>query len=124
MGKPRLVFRDVLQESHSIECYSDTGWAGCPRTRKSTSGGVLLLGQHILKTYSSTQPSVALSSGEAEFYGVVKANGASLRQKGLFPDLGTDLRVCVWTDSFAAIGIMSRQGLGQLRYIDTHTLWV
>ena len=46
MGKPRLVFRYVFQEFDSTECYSDTDWAGCPRTRKSTSGGVLLLGQH------------------------------------------------------------------------------
>ena len=32
--------------------------------------------------------------------------------------------VRVWTDSSAAIGICSRQGLGKLRHIDTHTLWV
>ena len=30
----------------------------------------------------------------------------------------------VWTDSSAAIGICSRQGLGKLRHIDTHTLWL
>ena len=30
----------------------------------------------------------------------------------------------VWTDSSAAIGICSRQGLGKLRHLDTHTLWV
>ncbi len=30
----------------------------------------------------------------------------------------------VWTDSSAAIGICSRQGLGKLRHLDTHTLWI
>ena len=30
----------------------------------------------------------------------------------------------VWTDSSAALGICSRQGLGKLRHFDTHTLWV
>ena len=30
----------------------------------------------------------------------------------------------MWTDSAAAIGICSRQGLGKLRHIATHTLWV
>jgi len=30
----------------------------------------------------------------------------------------------VWTDSSAAIGICTRQGLGKLRHLDTHTLWV
>ena len=82
----------------------------------------MLLGQHILKTYSSTQTSVTLSSGEAEFYGVVKATGAALEQKSLFGDLGIDLRFCVWTSSSAAIGISSRRGLGKLRHVDTHTL--
>ena len=107
VSKPRLLLRYVFQESDSIECYSDTDWAGCPRTHKSTPGGVLLLGQHILKTYSSTQPIVSLSRGEADFYAVVEATGAALGQKSLCGGLRTGLWVCVWTDSLAAIGISS-----------------
>ena len=95
LGKPCLVFRYVFPESDSIGCYSDTDWAGCPRTHESTPGGILLLGQHILKTYSLTQPSVSLSSGVAEFYGVVKAACAALGRRILFGDLGIDLRDCV-----------------------------
>ena len=83
-----------------------------------------MLGEHILKTYSSTQPTVSLSSGEAEFYGVVRAAGAALGQQSLFADLGSALEVRVWTDSSAAIGICSRQGLGKLRHIDTQALWI
>ena len=124
IGKPRLVFRYPFQDAGTIECYSDTDWAGCPKTRKSTSGGVVLLGEHILKTYSSTQPTVSLSSGEAEFYGVVRASGAALGQQSLFADLGVPLDVRVWTDSSAAMGICTRQGLGKLRHIDTQTLWI
>ena len=124
IGKPRLVFKYPFQEAGTVECYSDTDWAGCPKTRKSTSGGVIRLGQHILKTYSSTQPTVSLSSGEAEFYCVVRASGAALGQQSLFADLGTPLSVRVWTDSSAAVDICSRQGLGKLRHIDTQTLWV
>ena len=124
LGRPRLVFRYVFQSADTVDCYSDTDWAGCPKTRKSTSGGVILLGSHILKTYSSTQPTISLSSGEAEFYGVVKGSGAALGQQSLFADLGIALQVRVWTDSSAAIGICSRQGLGKLRHIDTQALWV
>ena len=123
IGKPRLVFRP-FQEARAIACYSDTDWAGCPRTRKSTSGGVILLGEHILKTYSSTQPTISLSSGEAEFYGVVRASGAALGQQSLFADLGVPLNFTVWTDSSAAMGICTRQGLGKLRHIDTQALWI
>jgi hypothetical protein len=38
--------------------------------------------------------------------------------------VGIDLPLRVWTDSSAAIGICSRQGLGKLRHLDTHTLWI
>ena len=83
-----------------------------------------MLGEHILKTYSSTQPTVSLSSGEAEFFGIVRAAGAALGQQSLFADLGRALEVRVWTDSSAAMGIYSRQGLGELRDIDTQALWI
>ncbi len=104
--------------------YTDTDWAGCPRTRKSTSGGCIMLGSHALKSWSSTQSNVALSSGEAEFNGVVRGAGAGLGFQSLLRDLGQDLPVRVWTDSSAAMGTCSRQGLGKLRHLDTHTLWV
>ena len=83
-----------------------------------------MLGHHTLKTWSSTQPSVILSSGEAEFYGVVKAAGAALGHQSLLRDLDCDVPVRVWTDSSAALGICGRAGLGKLRHLETHTLWV
>ena len=73
VGLPRLIWKYRLQEDAEVAVYSDTDWAGCPRTRKSTSGGCILVGTHLIKTWSSTQQSVAMSSGEAEFYGAVKA---------------------------------------------------
>ncbi len=83
-----------------------------------------MLGRHTIKSWSSTQSSIALSSGEAEFNGVVRGSGIGLGYQSLLRDLGHDLPVRVWTDSSAAIGICSRQGLGKLRHLDTHTLWV
>ena len=50
------------------------------------------------------------------------------------PAKGWDTRLCskprvgaylrVWTDPSAAIGICTRQGLGELCDLDTHTLWI
>ena len=37
VGTPRLVYVFPLQAVDSIDIYVDTDWAGCPRTRKSTS---------------------------------------------------------------------------------------
>ena len=65
--RPRLVFEMPFQSADHWDVYTDTDWAGCARTRKSTSGGCLMLGQHVIKCWSATQASLALSSGEAEF---------------------------------------------------------
>ena len=124
VGLPRLVYVFRWQEVKSLDVYTDTDWAGCPRTRKSTSGGCVMMGRHAVKSWSSTQSSVALSSGEAEFNGVVRGAGIGLGCRSLMQDLGIDLPVRIWTDSSAAIGICTRQGLGKLRHLDTHTLWV
>ena len=83
-----------------------------------------MVGSHCIRTWSSTQPSVTLSSGEAEFYGLVKASGAGLGHQSLLRDLGLEMPLCVWTDSTAALGIATRSGLGKLRHLETHTLWV
>jgi hypothetical protein len=123
-GLPRLVYVYRSQKVDTLDVYTDTDWAGCPRTRKSTSGGCLLLGSHTIKHWSSTQASISLSSGEAEFNGVVRGSGQALGYQSLLKDLGIDVPIRVWTDSSAAIGICSRQGLGKLRHLDTHTLWI
>jgi len=122
--RKRLVYSYPFQEADGIHVYSDTDWAGCPKTRRSTSGGAVMLGSHCLKVWSSTQPTVSLSSGEAEFYGLVKASGVGLGFSALLADFGRELPVTVWTDSSAAMGVVGRQGLGRLRHLDTHSLWV
>ena len=38
-GHHRVVYDYPWQEAESVEVYSDTEWAGCVKTRKSTSGG-------------------------------------------------------------------------------------
>ncbi len=64
-GHRRLVYHYPWQDVDRVDTYSDTDWAGWPKTRKSTSGGCLMLGRHLIKSWSSTQTSIALSSGEA-----------------------------------------------------------
>ena len=55
--------------------YCDTDHAGCIRSRKSTTGVVIMLGDAVLRTLCRGQSLIALSSGEAEFYGL--ASGAT-----------------------------------------------
>ena len=108
----------------NIEVYVDTDFAGCSETRKSTSGGVVMHGEHCIKTWSSAQPVIALSSGEAEYYGMVKGTGNALGTSGVLQDLGIKLPITLYTDSSAAKGIASRRGLGKVRHIELSELWL
>ena len=83
-----------------------------------------MIGQHCCKTWSSTQGIIALSSGEAEFYGVVKASSVGLGCRAMLQDMGLSMTLHVHTDAEAAKGIASRTGLGSTRHIAVHFLWV
>ena len=84
----------------------------------------MMIGSHVTKFGSSTQASLALSSGEAECCGVVRAAGIGLGQQALFRDAGLEVPIRSWTDSSAAMGTSARQGLGKLRHLECHSLWL
>ena len=73
--KPRLVQEFKNQDKIlELSAWCDAGHAGCLRTRKSTSGGVLMLGENCVRhTYSRGQGVISLSSGESEYYALVSA---------------------------------------------------
>ena len=81
-------------------------------------------GCHGIKTWSATQQVIALSSGEAEYYGMVKGAGNALGLAGVFLDLGVKHEIVLYTDSSAAKGISSRRGLGKLRHVELNELWL
>ena len=77
----------------NLEVYTDTDYAGCERTRRSTSGGVICFGTHLLKTWSSTQKVVSLSSGEVKYYALVKGASQGLGVKAMLDELGVEAAV-------------------------------
>ena len=107
-----------------LDVWVDTDYAGCRKTRKSTSGGHVLLGQHSIKGWSVTQAIIALSSGEAEYYGIVKGASTGLGISSILGDLGHKVKVVVHTDSSAAKSLASRKGLGKARHIEVNQLWI
>ncbi len=88
-----MITKFMYQEESELTVTTDTDFAGCGKTRKSTSGGVLMLGSHLLKSWSSTQAVIALSSGEAEYYGMVKGASVALGCKAMLSEIGVDVNI-------------------------------
>ena len=63
--------------------WADSDWPGDRRTRKSTSGGAVMVGDHLLHHYSNTQAIIALSSAEAELNSNVKITAESLALRNM-----------------------------------------
>ena len=125
LGKPRLVWDYEMQESQdTIDVYSDSDWAGCRKSRKSSSGGTIMIGDHCLKTWSKTQAIIAKSSAEAELYGVVRGATEALGMCSLMADLGRRVWIRMNIDAAAAKGIIERRGLSKVRHIDVNVLWL
>ena len=124
-GRPRAVqwFRWQDRPGH-FAIYSDSDWAGCRETRKSTSGACLMLGGHLLKSYSRTQSNIALSSAEAELYATVTAASEGMGLVAMARDYGMVQGAHIHVDATAAIGIAGRKGLGKVRHLDTQALWI
>ena len=122
---PRTVVRYNWQsEQESLYSFSDSDFAGCRRTAKSTSGGVVMLGTHYIKSWSSTQKTIALSSGEAELTAVVKCSCETIGILQLSADWSMELEGEVLVDSSAALGVVGRKGAGKLRHVRVGQLWV
>ena len=125
IGKPRLVAKFRWQSMpDTVTTFTDSDWAGCDKSAKSTSGGAVCLGEHVLKTYSKQQKVVALSSAEAELYAMVAASAETLAIQAYCKDLGMDTKCELYCDSSAALGISQRAGIGKVRHLRTQGLWV
>ena len=125
IGKPRLQQRYARQNSQRVlKAYSDADWAGCKSTRKSTTGGCIMVGTHAIKVWSKTQSLIALSSGESELYATLRAAAEALGVISMMRDMGYSVSGEIWSDASAALGIIHRTGLGKTRHIDTGLLWI
>jgi hypothetical protein len=126
-GAKRLVYNfsfGPYSKDEPLTVYVDTDFAGCHVTRRSTSGGAACRGTHLIKHWSTTQSTVALSSAEAELTGISKGAAQGLGLQSIAKDLGIHLPLLIMSDATAAIGISRRRGLGKVRHLATADLWM
>lgn len=91
--------------------YSDADWAGDRDTRKSTSGYVFNIGSGALSWSSKRQPTVALSSCEAEYMGQTQATKEAIWLKRLLnqlrPESQAPAATIIYCDNQGAIALAS-----------------
>ncbi|GJR60280.1 ribonuclease H-like domain-containing protein [Tanacetum coccineum] len=80
------LFRSTTSQ---LIAYSDTDWAGCPATRRSTSGYCVFLGDNLLTWSSKRQDTLSCSSTEAEYRGVANAIAGTSWIRNLLRELHT-----------------------------------
>ena len=102
----------------------DSDWAGDRVTRKSTSGGTVRHGKHLLMHWSKLQSTIALSSGEAELNAAVKGTSEIIGFKEMLEDLGIDIMIEIETDASVCKSILLRHGSGKIKHLSTKQLWV
>ena len=102
----RLTFRGDLK---FLTGYSDADWAGDRNTRRSTSGYIFNVGSGAISWSSKQQPTVALSTCEAEYIGQTHAAKEAIWLKALIdqlnPENSSPMATIIYGDNQGAIAL-------------------
>jgi len=77
----------------ALEMYSDSNWGTDPDTRRSITGYVSMYAGGAITWNSKKQPTVALSSMEAEYMALSSATREALWLRTMFSELGLDISI-------------------------------
>ncbi|KAK3038369.1 hypothetical protein RJ639_030269 [Escallonia herrerae] len=95
--------------SLSLRAYCDADWAGCPTTRKSTTGYIVFLGSSPISWRSKKQSIVSRSTAEAEYRAMATTASEIIWLLRLLSDLGVSYQnpVSLFCDNQAALHIVA-----------------
>ena len=134
LDKPTFARVALLNEESktsgvlTVDGFTDSDWAGCPDTRRSTDCSIVNVGGSVVIAHPQTQPGLpATSSGEAETRALSRGARDIMYVKQLAEeDFGLKLGLPrMWTDATTALQTAKRLGAGsKMRHIDVATLYV
>ena len=119
------LIKDYECEEPVLEVFSDADWASDRDTRRSVSGSAIFFGGCLVYSSSRTQKIVSLSSAESETYAAASAVMDAILIRAIISwVLQSTILMCLYIDSSAARGILSRRGVGRLRHLSCRVLWL
>ena len=119
------LLKDYECEEPVLEVFSDADWASDRDTRRSVSGAAIFFGGCLVYSSSRTQKIVSLSSAESETYAAASAAMDAILIRAIISwMLQSTILMCLYIDSSAARGILSRRGVGRLRHLSCRVLWL
>jgi hypothetical protein len=107
--------------------YTDSDWAGDTDTRRSTSGYIFNLGSGAITWSSKRQPTISLSTCEAEYIGQTQATKEAVWLRKLLRELGREQlqATVIFGDNQGAIALAKNpQFHGRSKHIDTQWHYV
>ena len=107
--------REQLTESVG---WCDGSWADLDEKRRSTTGGLLMLGGACVAGWSRTEKPTALSSGESEFYSATFCACELLWACEFLRELGYTMTACLKEDASACFGMATRLGPDRLKHVE------
>jgi hypothetical protein len=91
--------------SSDLVVYTDADWAGCPDTRRSTSGYVVFLRDNLVSWSAKQQTVVSRSSAEAEYRAIANGVAEATWLRQLLHELQTPPSRCtlVYCDNISVV---------------------
>jgi hypothetical protein len=104
-GTPAYGLLLCRSSSSNLIVYTDADWAGCPDTRRSTSGYAVFLGDNLVSWSAKQQTVVSRSSAEAEYRAVANGVAEATLLRQLLHELQTPSSQCtlVYCDNINAV---------------------
>ncbi|XP_014660545.1 uncharacterized protein LOC106804288 [Setaria italica] len=120
-GTTTLGLKLRASSTPSLTAYSDADWAGCPDTRRSTSGFCVFIGDSLVSWSSKRQPTVSRSSAEAEYRAVANAVAECTWLRHLLGELHCDVpsATITYCDNILSV-YMSKNPVHHKRADETH----